>query len=116
MRYIHDATRSAKNKFVNQMSFIIEKIVEDGVTQRELAHVAKVSPNVISNIKFGRVDRVSFDVVKRVADALRLEYSITVTSRFGKATETVTVQTGYEYMRLNAAWQSHQAKSVRIAH
>lgn len=112
MRYIHDATLAAKNKFVNQLSYIVERITNDGVTQRELAMVAKVSPNVISNIKHGHVHRVSFDIVKRVADALRLEYSITISSRLGKASQTVAVQSGFEYMKLAHNLDANMANSA----
>lgn len=99
MRYPHEATLAAKNRFVNHLSYIIEQLTKDGTTQRDIAVIAKVSPSVIGNIKHGNVHRVSFDIVKRVADALRLEYTITLSSRLGKASQTVTVQSGFEYMK-----------------
>ncbi|ANZ48679.1 HTH DNA binding protein [Erwinia phage vB_EamM_ChrisDB] len=114
MRYQHTATRAAKETFLNHLSFIIEEL-NVKTTQRELAMLCQVSVSTIGAIKNGRGKNVSFETILRVADAIRLSYQVTLTSKFGKSTYSVTCEAGYDYMKTARVKITEQGRIIRSA-
>lgn len=98
MRYKHEATRKAKETFVNHLSFIIGQLNRK-TTQRELAMLCRVSVSTLCAVKNGNGRFVSFETLLRIADALRLTYTVTLSSKLGKARYDVQTESGVEYMR-----------------
>lgn len=98
MRYHHAATRAAKETFMIHLSYILTELNRK-TTQRELATLCKVSVSTLSAVKNANGKHVSFETMLRIADAVRLTYSITLTSKLGKARYTVQSESGVEYMK-----------------
>lgn len=101
MRYHHKATRAAKETFLNHLSFILVKL-NHKTTQRELALLCRVSPSTISAVKNGNGKHVAFETLLRIADAVRLTYTVTLSSKHGKSRFTVTCESGVDYMKNSA--------------
>lgn len=98
MRYKHEATRKAKETFVNHLSFILGQLNRK-TTQRELAILCRVSTSTICAVKNGHGKHVTFETLMRIADAVRLTYTVTLSSKLGKARYDVQTESGVEYMR-----------------
>lgn len=105
MRYIHTAIESSKQAFVVRLSFILSHL-NAKITQRELAIMTGVSPSTISCLKNNRHDRVSINSVLRVADALKLEYTVSIVSRNGKSKSEVVVESAVAYMARSSVIQN----------
>jgi len=65
--------RERKENEHNMLWFVIKKRMSDlKINQSELARRAKVNTTVISALKLGKIDKPSFELICKIADALEL--------------------------------------------
>ena len=81
---------TARQVMTTRLGFILTRQLEKGVTQKELAKRYGVGPNAISTLKNRHWDKISFNYIMKVADAMGLEYSLTIQNRKGQ--HSVSVQ------------------------
>jgi transcriptional regulator with XRE-family HTH domain len=86
----------AKNQFINQLSFVIERL-NNHHTQREIAAVCGVSSSIISNIKNDKKDKVSLEALMEVAKKLGLIYEVAFRSDGDSLKIRVHVESAFEY-------------------
>jgi len=98
MRKHHPAVHSAKETFLIHLSYILTDLNKQ-VTQREIAKLCQVSYSTLNAVKNGHGKNVSLETMLRIADAIRLSYTLTLTSRLGKPRYTVVAESGYQYMK-----------------
>ncbi|QVW55097.1 hypothetical protein pEaSNUABM29_00053 [Erwinia phage pEa_SNUABM_29] len=99
MRFKHSAVVLAKKAFLVRLSFIIKRITEIDVTQKEIAQLVGCSASQISAIKNEREHAVTIETLMRVADTLRLAYVVEYSSRNGKCKHAFRIEAAVEYMK-----------------
>ncbi|HHS7556248.1 TPA: helix-turn-helix domain-containing protein [Salmonella enterica] len=99
MRFKHSAVVLAKKAFLVRLSFIIKRITEIDVTQKEIAQLVGCSASQISAIKNEREKNVTIETLMRVADVLRLTYTVEYQSRNGKCKYIFKMESGVDYMK-----------------
>ncbi|ANZ48131.1 HTH DNA binding protein [Erwinia phage vB_EamM_Asesino] len=100
-RFKHESVHLVKMKFLVRLSFIIKRITEVDITQKELAEFIGCSASQISAVKNEREKAVTVQTLMRIADALKLTYSIELRSFNGKVTENFRLESAVEYMKEN---------------
>ncbi|AFQ96571.1 HTH DNA binding protein [Erwinia phage phiEaH2] len=100
-RFKHESMHIVKMKFLVRLSFIIKRITEVDITQKELAEFIGCSASQISAVKNERERAVTVETLMRIADALKLTYSIELRSFNGKVTEAFRLESAVEYMKEN---------------
>ncbi|ORS89618.1 helix-turn-helix domain-containing protein [Escherichia coli] len=99
MAYKHNTVTIAKQQLVIRLGYIIRHLQRGKITQRELAQLAKVSPSVISSIANEHSERLSLGMIMKVADMLRLKYSVTFESTNGRCVVKVTAESALDYVK-----------------
>lgn len=97
-RYRNPALHAAKETFVNHISYILANL-NVKTTQREIAMLCGVSVSAICAVKNGHGQHTSLDTLMKIARALRLDYTITLTGKLGKERQTVQVESGSDYIK-----------------
>ncbi|ANZ50546.1 putative transcriptional regulator [Erwinia phage vB_EamM_Stratton] len=100
-RFKHESMHIVKMKFLVRLSFIIKRITEVDITQKELAEFIGCSASQISAVKNERERAVTVETLMRIADALKLTYSIELRSFNGKVTEAFRLESAVDYMKEN---------------
>ena len=98
MAYKHNTITIAKEQLVIRLGYIIRHLVSGKITQREIAQLARVSPSVISSIKNEHAERLGLGTIMKVADMLRLKYSVTFESTNGRCVVKVTAESAIDYI------------------
>lgn len=99
MRFKHEAVVLAKKAFLVRLSFIIKRVTELDVTQKDIAALVGCSASQISAVKNEREKAVTIETLMRIADALRLTYTIEYRSINGKVSQHFKMESGVDYMK-----------------
>lgn len=114
MRFKHKAVDLAKKNFLVRLSYIIKNITSGDITQRNLARYIGCAASTISAVKNERINQVSMENMMRIADALKLTYTIEYQGRNGRVKQIVKVESGVDYMKSCPVY-FHETRGVVVA-